>query len=243
MSVESHFHTPPQEAARDVFARILKLTDFQVVGWDKLAFLEETGSSAIFAFFPHTGHLDSPAVRMAVPPNLKGKLLYPAAADYWHKDGVRGRVKAFMSSLVVPNFPMYRYEAGIKGMQESLDQAAEFLRSGYSLVASPEGTRSDLPLQERQLRTGVAELALMTRKPIIPVGLIGMEQILPRGRIIPSFREDGVKRSVRVVFGEAINLDTHDLTGERRNLRREISAQLKADLVNLCTDVRTGLGS
>src|SRR3989344_5737789 len=115
MSVESHFHTPPQEAARDVFARILKLTDFQVVGRDRLAFLEETGRSAIFAFFPHTGHLDSPAVRKAVPPNLRGKLLYPAAADYWHEDGVSGKVKAFVSSLVVPNFPMHRSQTGIKG--------------------------------------------------------------------------------------------------------------------------------
>jgi 1-acyl-sn-glycerol-3-phosphate acyltransferase len=235
MSAEYHVHTLSQEAARDAFASIFKLTDFQVIGRDKLSFLQEKNHSAIFAFFPHTGHLDSPAVREAIPPELRKKLLYPAAADYWHQDGVGGKLKTFMSTLVVPNFPMYRQEAGMRGVMESLKQAAEFLKSGYLLVISPEGTRSNLPLRDRQLRTGIAELALMTGKPIIPTGLIGMEKVLPKGEFVPNFRDAGAKRMVKVVFGEAIYPTSLVSAKDNRKQRREITAQLKESLIWLCS--------
>jgi 1-acyl-sn-glycerol-3-phosphate acyltransferase len=51
---------------------------------------------------------------------------------------------------------------------------------------APEGTRS--PTGHLQLfQPGVAKLAIQRRLPILPVGLVGMEKVLPIGSKLPHF--------------------------------------------------------
>ena len=231
MNKEFHYHSRFEEAARDTFALILNRFNFEVSGKEHLNFLRERGN-AIFAFFPHTGHLDSVAVRKAVPKDLRSTLLYPAAADYWY-NGASGKLRSKFSSLLVPNFPINRGEAGQAGILEGLDQAAMFLNLGYSLVVSPEGTRSDLPLEERKLHTGVAELVLRTKKPIIPVRIYGLEGVMPRGAVFPRFTNEGSKKDVRVVFGEALYFDREYLPESQSLARKQITMKLNENLLEL----------
>lgn len=231
MSREFHYHSPIGEIARDAFALILNGFNFEVSGQEHLNFLRE-GANAIFAFFPHTGHLDSIAVRKAVPKDLRSTLIYPAAADYWY-EGASGKLRSKFSSLLVPNFPINRGGSGLAGILKSLDQAAMFLNSGYSLVISPEGTRSNLPLEERKLLSGVSELVLRTGKPIIPIKLHGLEDVMPRGRIIPKFGRDTSKPPARVVFGEALYFDNLSIQDSRPKARKQITEKLRETLLEL----------
>jgi len=216
---ESHHHSPIAETTRDAFGLILNGFNFEVSGQEHLDFLRDRAkNNAIFAFFPHTGHLDSIAVRAAVPKDLRSTLMYPAAADYWYD----GKV----SSLFVQNFPINRGRSGQSSILEGLDQAEMYLDGGYSLVVSPEGTRSNLPLEERILHTGVAELALKTGKPIIPVKLYGLEGVMPKGKIVPEFKRNGEKRDVRVCFKKALSIDWSNVPLSHSLARKQITRLL-----------------
>ena len=66
----------------------------------------------------------------------------------------------------------------------ALEVAAGVLRRGHVLGIYPEGTRSRDGLLHRG-HTGVAQLALMTGAPIVPVGLVGTDRIQPIGARVP----------------------------------------------------------
>lgn len=66
----------------------------------------------------------------------------------------------------------------------ALEVAADVLRAGAALGIYPEGTRSRDGLLHKG-HTGVAQLALMSGAPIVPVGIVGTERIQPIGARVP----------------------------------------------------------
>lgn len=95
----------------------------------------------------------------------------------------------------------------------ALGVAAATLRRGHPLAMYPEGTRSrDGRLHKGH--TGVAQLAIMSGAPILPVGLVGTDRIQPIGARCPRpFR----RATVRV--GELLNpADYGGSTRRRRQL-------------------------
>lgn len=77
-------------------------------------------------------------------------------------------------------FPVNRGAAD----RESLATALSVLAGGEPLVLFPEGTRRSGPRVE-DVRDGAAYLALRAGVPIVPVGLAGTEEAMPRGRAFP----------------------------------------------------------
>lgn len=73
------------------------------------------------------------------------------------------------------------------------------LRSGRLVGIFPEGTRSPDGRLHRG-KTGVAAIAIQSGVPVIPAGIIGTGEVLPRGAKLPR------PRSVRIVFGPPIRL-------------------------------------
>ena len=55
------------------------------------------------------------------------------------------------------------------------------------IVIYPEGTRT-LTGKLNQGRTGIARLALSAKVPVLPIGVIGTFQILPKGKWIPKLK-------------------------------------------------------
>ncbi len=74
-----------------------------------------------------------------------------------------------------------------KGGKGAIRLAIKFLINGKIIAIHPEGTRS-LTGKLQRAKTGVARLALSARVPVIPVGLIGTFEILPKGKYIPKLQ-------------------------------------------------------
>lgn len=85
----------------------------------------------------------------------------------------------------------------------SIGMAVDCLRRDEIVLIYPEGTRSrDGQLQRG--KTGVSRIALAGRVPIVPVGLRGTFELLPRGK---SFPDLGRRKTVSIAFGQPIQLD------------------------------------
>ena len=70
---------------------------------------------------------------------------------------------------------------------DALDLQRQLLDEGLTVALYPEGTRStDGRLYKG--RTGVAFLALQTGAPVVPVGLIGTDKVMPVGAKVPRSR-------------------------------------------------------
>lgn len=77
-------------------------------------------------------------------------------------------------------FPVHRNEKDINAMRTMLS----IFKRGAVLGIAPEGTRS--PTGHLQLfQPGVAKLVIQKHIPILPVGLVGMEQVMPIGSKLP----------------------------------------------------------
>ncbi len=112
--------------------------------------------------------------------------------------------------------PIERQQA--KKAMAALDVAADVLTSGNMLGIYPEGTRSRDGLLHRG-HTGVAQLALMTGAPIVPVGIVGTDRIQPIGARVPRPFRGGVVR-----FGTPI--DPAHYGGPPRRRRQQLTLDL-----------------
>lgn len=79
-----------------------------------------------------------------------------------------------------------------KNNEKALKKAAQYLKKKDIILIFPEGHRSkDGKLQKA--KTGAARLALMSKAPVVPIGVIGSEKVMPRGSILPRFVRCDVK--------------------------------------------------
>jgi 1-acyl-sn-glycerol-3-phosphate acyltransferase len=120
--------------------------------------------------------------------------------------------------------PIEREQA--RSAMASLEVAAEVLRRGDVLGIYPEGTRSRDGLLHRG-HSGVAQLALITGAPILPVGLVGTDRIQPVGARVPR-----PFRRADVLFGEPIDPTAYG--GSPRRRRQLITDDLMEAIRRLC---------
>jgi 1-acyl-sn-glycerol-3-phosphate acyltransferase len=107
-------------------------------------------------------------------------------------------------------------------------QVGDVLDRGEVVGLFPEGTRSRDGLLHRG-HSGAAHLALTTDVPIVPVGIIGTDQILPTGaRLVRPFRH----ATIRV--GEPFRAVDAGFTSSTNRARREITDRFMNEIRSLC---------
>jgi 1-acyl-sn-glycerol-3-phosphate acyltransferase len=128
--------------------------------------------------------------------------------------------------------PMIRKFGAFPVARDSPDRNAlklgeEILAAERALLIFPEGRLSeDGKLQE--IQPGAALLALRTDAPVVPVGLIGTNRMLPYGKLVPRL----VGRPADVRIGLPIQIS--DFAGMPHKLgRASLTARIVRDLVTL----------
>jgi 1-acyl-sn-glycerol-3-phosphate acyltransferase len=121
---------------------------------------------------------------------------------------------------------------------DALDQQRMLLDTGSAVALYPEGTRS-LDGRLYKGRTGVAFLALQTGAPVVPVGLLNTDKVMPVGAKFPA-----LKPKITVRFGEPLDLGHHGpaSSGKARRLATDdIMAAIHAlsgqELANVYNEV------
>jgi long-chain acyl-CoA synthetase len=145
---------------------------FQVVGREHL---ESLSGPAIF-IANHASHLDTPTVLRALPHPIRRRVAIAAAADYFYRD----RRLGLAVSLAFNTFPLVRRGSA----HASLAYCRELLEGGWSILIFPEGTRSTTG-ELQPFKNGVGLLATRLRAPVIPIGITGLDRVMPKGRRCP----------------------------------------------------------
>lgn len=93
-----------------------------------------------------------------------------------------GRIPIFGWAMAVGRFIFIDRQNPLAA-RRSIDQAAERIRTGSSVAIFPEGTRSRDGLLG-PFKKGGFHLAMQAGVPIVPVGIRGAREVMPRGSLI-----------------------------------------------------------
>ncbi len=177
----------------------------------------------------HLSFADSMVIPIVVP----RKVVFLAKEDYFTGTGVKGAVvRGWFEGIGM--VPVNRDDT--KSALASLDVALEVLARGEAFGIYPEGARSRDGRLYRG-RTGVAQLALTSGAPIVPVGLIGTEKLQPVGATVPRLVRVTVRfgRPIRVAGrfdGMPPGRARRELTDELMDAIAALSGQPRAEGYN-----------
>lgn len=119
-----------------------------------------------------------------------------------------------------------RREGG-SASERALASATEVLEQGGVFGIYPEGTRTRDGYLHRG-HTGVARLALRTGAPIVPVGMIGTDEIQPTDKKMPR-----VLRTLEIRFGSPISIDRYSGREHDRLALRQITDEVMFEIQQL----------
>ncbi len=86
--------------------------------------------------------------------------------------------------------------------ENAFRDALMYLKKGDIFGIFPEGSRS-INGKLKKAKTGVARVALEARVPVIPMGIKGSYEIIPKGAIFPRFKR------ADIIIGKPIYLDEY----------------------------------
>ena len=127
-------------------------------------------------FTNHTSHLDTLALWVALPAEIRAKTRPVAASDYWGN----GTIKRFIALKVLNAVLIDREHS-----RDPLAPLLEALAAGDSLIIFPEGTRR-AQAEPSDFKGGLYHLAeAFPNVKLIPVYLDTLHRSMPKGSILP----------------------------------------------------------
>ncbi len=184
---------------------LARLTAFLIVGFARLL----TGVRALWNgsapmaeptlyFANHTSHGDFVLVWAALPGDLRELTRPVAAADYWQGSALRRFVGAqVFRALLIDRERDPRQARG----PDPVQQMADCLRGGDSLIMFPEGTRNTGDEVLLPLKSGLFHLARACPEVrLVPVWIENLKRVLPKGSYLP------VPLACTVEFGAPLKL-------------------------------------
>jgi 1-acyl-sn-glycerol-3-phosphate acyltransferase len=200
--------TTPAVIARETTARVVGPLVSALVGGPRVVGRENLEAiDGPFLICPnHSSHLDVSTLRLALGRRHRRRLAAAAAEDYFFT-GHRSR--AFLAAWL-GGFAFRRRGAN-PGSVAEIDR---LLAAGWSVLLFPEGTRS----RDGEIATfkpGIGLIATRTARPVVPVRIVGLHDVLAPGHRLPR------RGQVEVRFGGALLARA----GERP---RDFTARLEA---------------
>lgn len=136
--------------------------------------------------FNHRSFIDAPVIPIAIPQELRAL-------------GKKELSKIPFFGWVVGKFAVWVDRSSVESRRSSLEKLIKILENGTSVVVAPEGTRNDTDETLLPFQKGAFRLSIDTRIPIMPMAVLGADQIMKRGSILLS------PGKVRIYFSEPIN--------------------------------------
>lgn len=186
-----------------------KVTGLEHIPWTGGAILASNHLAVADSFF--------------MPLYVKRRVTFPAKREYFTEKGLKGRLKKWFFTGM-GQFPIDR--SGGSAAQAAIDTAIRLLREGRLLGIYPEGTRSpDGRLYKG--KTGVARIALEARVPVVPVVMIGTEDVNPIGSRF--WRP----RKLEIRFGKPLDFSRYEGLSGDRFVERSITDEIMYALMEL----------
>jgi len=146
-------------------------------------------------FMPnHISYADPLVLLMALPYKIRKKLCFAAAKDFLYKDF---KYISWLSDLFFNSFPLPRSNGD--SIKSGLESVGQLIDENYSVVVFPEGKVSCTG-NFLSLKKGAGLMAIEMGVPVIPVKIVGTNNIVPYEKLFP--RKIG---KVIVEFGEPIS--------------------------------------
>jgi len=111
--------------------------------------------------------------------------------------------------------------------ERAFQTALHYLDNKEPICIYPEGHRSsDGELQ--QAKIGAARLALSAKVPILPIGITGSRDVLPKGKKFPR-----IKKLIKLNIGEPIYLDKYYGNENNKKVLKEATTLIMKDIGKL----------
>ena len=168
----------------------------------------------------HSATLDPPMVPAFMP---RGDTWSMAKSEYFEKGGFHEWIfRAYHS------FPVVRHSAD----RNALRRAFDILKSGQALVIYPEGTRVESGVLA-QPEPGAGFIAQKAACPVVPVGLTGTRECLPKGAHWPR------RTRVSVTFGKPFLVTSKRADGTKVT-RQEAADAIMLEIAELLPEHQRG---
>src|SRR3989338_3475235 len=146
----------------------------------------------------HASYMEHMLISSIIVPKLGKKLYFIAKKE--HFEGISQKSWHRIWTRYVGYIPIDRRKDGKK----ALKKAVSYLKNGEVIVVYPEGTRT-LTGKIQKGKTGVARLALWAKVPVVPLGIRGTFEILPKGKMIPKLGKAAFKFGKPIYFSKYYN--------------------------------------
>jgi 1-acyl-sn-glycerol-3-phosphate acyltransferase len=190
---------------------------FHVVGAENVP-----GTGPLIICPNHSATLDPPMVPAFVP---RGDTWSMAKSEYFKHPLVRFFFTQYHA------FPVVRHSADRTAMRRSFD----LLKAGHALIMYPEGTRVESGILAHP-EPGAGFIAQKAACPVLPVGLSGTRECLPKGARWPR------RTKVTVTFGQPFLVLQKRIDGTRVS-HEEASDAIMVAIAELLRPEQRGLFS
>lgn len=158
-----------------------------------------------------------------MPLMIRRRVTFPAKQEYFTTPGLKGKAMKFFFSAA-GQVPIDRSSG--TAAHAAIVTCKRLLGEGDLVGIYPEGTRSPDGRLYRG-KTGVARMALEARVPVIPVAMVGTDEVNPVGSRM--WRRGHIK----VIFGEALEFsDLQDKSGNV-TVERQITDRIMLEIKRL----------
>ena len=170
----------------------------------------------------HQSHLDVPALMLALPPKWRYRVAPAMSKEFFRAHFFPGQfslrerftngLNYYLAALVFNAFPFPQREAGAR---QTMRYTGELTSEGWCIVIFPEGKITDTG-EIAPFQSGVGLLASKLNVPVVPVRLVGLDQVLHRGW---KMARPG---RVEVRFGKPLRLEGEDYAALARKVEQAV---------------------
>lgn len=136
--------------------------------------------------FNHRSFIDAPVIPMVIPQEVRAI-------------GKKELSKIPVFGTVIGKLAVWVDRSDAESRRISLEKLISYLNQGISIVVAPEGTRNNTSETLLPFQKGAFRLSIDTGIPVLPIAVIGADQIMRRGSILLS------PGKVRVYFSDPIS--------------------------------------